>query len=123
MTVELYKELVNRLRKQDVTLTDGEIAQVAEQAVKLGDAEVQQATVFHPNAGVEMARIYMKMAENPANVIYGLRLQLAEDSKANPCTLKTLAWMVVEFNDKEMGQRIAANPAATSEVKEILNKR
>ena len=123
MTKECYEKLVKRLRDQDSSLTDGEIAQVAEQAVKLGDAEVQQATVFHPNAGVEMARIYMKMAENPGNAIYGLRLMLAEDSKANPCTLKTLALMVVEFNDKEMGQRIAANPAATSEVKEILNKR
>lgn len=122
MTKECYEKLVERLRNQDSSLTDMGISQIAEQAVKLGDAEVQQATVFHPNAGVEMARIYMRMAENPGNVVYGLRLELARNPEANPCTLKTLAQVATEFADKELQQAIAANPVATSEVKEILNK-
>lgn len=122
MTKECYEKLVKRLRDQDSSLTDVEISQVAEQAVKLGAAEVQQATVFHPNAGVEMARIYMKMAENPGNAIYGLRLELARSQQANPCTLEILAQVATEFADEELRQAIEANPVTTEKIRAILRK-
>lgn len=122
MTTERYKELVERLRKGDASLTDTEISKIAEQAIDEANAEVQQLTLFHPNAGVEVASVYMQKAEDPGNFIYGLRLGLAGNPEAHACTLMTLAQVAIKFQDEELRQAIEANPAATSDVKEILNE-
>lgn len=122
MTVEQNQELVNRLRKGDISLTDTEISKIAEQAIKDGNMELQQATVFHPNAAVEMASVYMQKAKEPGNFIYGLRLELAGNPEAHACTLMTLAQVAIKFHDEELRQAIESNPVATEEIKEMLQK-
>lgn len=122
MTKECYEKLVKRLRDQDSSLTDGEIAQVAEQAVKLGDAEVQQATIMHYSTGIETVRVYMRAADNPNNFIYKMRLDFAGNPQANTCTLEILAQAATDFADEELRQAIEANPVTTEKIRAILRK-
>lgn len=122
MSTENYQELVNRLRKEDASLTDADLAKISESAIDEANAEVQQLTIMHYCTGIETVRVYMRAADNPNNFIYKMRLDFAGNPQANTCTLEILAQAATDFADEELRQAIEANPVTTEKIRAILRK-